>query len=390
MTMWSPTHVQVLVKGARGLNIKGKGTNDAFVTIGLGREKYQTSVKEKSSERVEWSEQCQLPIPLLGNVADISLTVLHRNFLGVDEFLGQINLPLKEFDVYERPKSRWFRLKCKPGQNKQDYRGEIEVKVGFTVKATANLGGSVVDVSKKKKGSVTSLHKTSGSISGSLMSLGRVEARSLKEMVKSVSQKAEKLSPKAKLSPGRISKQLSVLPENIHNEDPGVNSDDDEDAEISSLQSRETAGRQEAGQHERSLRLPPLTEDESSVYGFAEEMSGTKNKQSSDRSQIGSQSSLPSYNEATSGIFKNKKETKKKKKIIPVQSDFDSSSPSPSPPSLSPVPTTQSKIRISQSSINLARMQEPETDRSKKMLGKKLKSSYSEFLFCQKYLVVKA
>ena len=66
------------------------------------------------------------PIPLLGNVADISLTVLHRNFLGVDEFLGQINLPLKEFDVYERPKSRWYRLKCKPGQKKQDYRGEIE------------------------------------------------------------------------------------------------------------------------------------------------------------------------------------------------------------------------------------------------------------------------
>jgi len=32
--------------------------------------------------------------------------VLHRNFLGVDEFLGQISFPLREFDVYERPKSR--------------------------------------------------------------------------------------------------------------------------------------------------------------------------------------------------------------------------------------------------------------------------------------------
>ena len=117
------------------------------------------------------------PIPLHGNTADISLTVLHRNFLGVDEFLGQVSLPLAEFDVYERPKSRWFPLKCKPGQNKQDYRGEIEarnipcrnlmiyifyfgkVKLGFTVKANPNLGGSVVDLSKKKKGSVTSLHK---------------------------------------------------------------------------------------------------------------------------------------------------------------------------------------------------------------------------------------
>ena len=162
------------------------------MTIGLGKEKYQTTVKEKSSDRVEWGEQCELsvtvqirnslssyifrPIPLHGNVVDINLTVLHRNFLGVDEFLGQISLPLKEFDVYERPKSRWLPLRCKPGQNKSDYRGEIEarwgirtishltfwvlqVKIGFTVKATNNLGGSAVDLSKKKKGSITSLHK---------------------------------------------------------------------------------------------------------------------------------------------------------------------------------------------------------------------------------------
>ena len=36
------------------------GTNDAFVTIALGKEKFQTSVKEKSSEPVEWNEQCEL------------------------------------------------------------------------------------------------------------------------------------------------------------------------------------------------------------------------------------------------------------------------------------------------------------------------------------------
>ena len=59
--MWSPTHVQVLVKKAKDLITKGKnGTNDAFVTIALGKEKYQTSVKEKSSDSTEWSEQCEL------------------------------------------------------------------------------------------------------------------------------------------------------------------------------------------------------------------------------------------------------------------------------------------------------------------------------------------
>ena len=48
------------VRRAKGLNIKGKnGTNDAFVTIGLGKEKFQTSVKEKS-ENPEWLEQCEL------------------------------------------------------------------------------------------------------------------------------------------------------------------------------------------------------------------------------------------------------------------------------------------------------------------------------------------
>ena len=37
------------------------GTNDAFVTIALGKEKYQTSVKEKATtEMVEWCEQCEL------------------------------------------------------------------------------------------------------------------------------------------------------------------------------------------------------------------------------------------------------------------------------------------------------------------------------------------
>ena len=49
------------MKRAKGLNIKGKnGTNDAFVTIALAKEKYQTSVKEKAAENVEWCEQCEL------------------------------------------------------------------------------------------------------------------------------------------------------------------------------------------------------------------------------------------------------------------------------------------------------------------------------------------
>jgi len=78
------------------------------VTIALGKEKYQTSVKEKATKDVEWHEECELLIPEQGNTAEIILTALHRNFLGVDEFLGTINIPLSSFDVYERPKNKWY------------------------------------------------------------------------------------------------------------------------------------------------------------------------------------------------------------------------------------------------------------------------------------------
>ena len=45
-------------------------------------------------------------IPQQGNTAEIVLNVLHRNFLGVDEFLGMVSMPLRDFDVYERPKTK--------------------------------------------------------------------------------------------------------------------------------------------------------------------------------------------------------------------------------------------------------------------------------------------
>lgn len=49
------------VQRAKGLLIKGKhGTNNCFVIIALGKEKYQTSVKDKAPEAVEWHEECEL------------------------------------------------------------------------------------------------------------------------------------------------------------------------------------------------------------------------------------------------------------------------------------------------------------------------------------------
>lgn len=75
------------------------------------------------------------------------MTILHRNFIG-DEFLGQVSIPLSDFDVYDKPKNRWYSLKCKPGQEKTNYRGEIEVRVNFTVQSGVTAAGSLSELKK--------------------------------------------------------------------------------------------------------------------------------------------------------------------------------------------------------------------------------------------------
>ena len=110
----------------------------------------------------------------------------------------------------------WYPLGCKPGQNKTEYRGELEVKLGFTVRASESVGGSVADLSKKNKGSISSLNKVTdvpivrlghanifkvaGNIGGSLLSLGGREKKNLKKIAASVSTKVEKVGAKAKNS----------------------------------------------------------------------------------------------------------------------------------------------------------------------------------------------
>jgi len=187
--MWMPTHVQVTVQKASGLLTKGKNnTNDCFVTIALGKTKYQTSVKEKAEPSVEWHEECELPIPDQGNTAEIILTALHRNFLGVDEFLGRATVPLNELDVYERPRNRLYTLQSKPGkENKNKERGQLEVKIAFIVKS-----GSLTDLSKKEKhkSSIGQLSHMAQSVGGSLLSITSIEKRKgIKKFAKSIGSK---------------------------------------------------------------------------------------------------------------------------------------------------------------------------------------------------------
>ncbi|ERL94642.1 hypothetical protein D910_11917 [Dendroctonus ponderosae] len=232
--MWIPTHVQRAV----GLLTKGKNnTNDCFVTIGLGKIKYQTSTKEKAAAAVEWHEECELPIPEQGNTAEIVLTALHHNFLGVDEFLGRVTIPLNSLDIYERPKNKLYPLQSKPGGKQKD-RGQLEVKIAFNVKS-----GSLTNLSKKEKHR-SSLSHVAQSVGGSLLSLGSAEKRKgIKKFAKSIGSKMHLKGKKKEESDDGASSIGSVGSLNIRSQtlnrnyksrqtledaDPGVVSDEDE------------------------------------------------------------------------------------------------------------------------------------------------------------------
>ncbi|XP_003490087.1 rab11 interacting protein [Bombus vancouverensis nearcticus] len=268
--MWSPTHVQVTVQRAKNLLTKGKHkTNDCFVTIALGKEKYQTSVKEKASKDVEWHEECELLIPEQGNTAEIILTALHRNFLGVDEFLGTISIPLSSFDVYERPKNRWYTLGSKPGKENTKERGELEVKIGFIVKA-----GSLTDLSHKErhKSSLGQLSTAAHSIGGSLLSIGSFEKRKgLKKLAKSIGNRVKGKS-KHNLDKGddlneKDERKFRTTRQEPGEADPGVISEDEDEFTFDDLSHKSSAS---------SLNAPVVA-NSNSVASIASSNSSSNN-----------------------------------------------------------------------------------------------------------------
>lgn len=150
---WFPTHVQATVLQATGLSAKGKnGTNDAYTIIQLGKEKYSTSVAEKTLNPV-WREEASFELPGLlveGNpeVYELILIVMHRSLVGMDKFLGQRSINLNEiFDNKERKKIDWYTLESKPG-NKKKERGRIQVSIQFM---RNNMTASMFDLSMKEK-----------------------------------------------------------------------------------------------------------------------------------------------------------------------------------------------------------------------------------------------
>lgn len=206
-------------------------------------------------------------IPDKGNRAELVLTCLHRGNLQYEQFLGQVTLPLNEMDVYDRPRSKVYKLQSKPGQEKKDKdRGELEVRIGFNVKA-----GSLTDLNKKeKKGSTLGL---GANIGGSLLSIGTLEKRkSLAKFAKSLGSKVH-ISGKSKKdkynaesgsnsnsvssigsTPGSGSFAPRRFGQTVGDADPGVISEDDDEFVFDNL-SHKSSG---SSLNVKANTLPPL------------------------------------------------------------------------------------------------------------------------------------
>lgn len=79
---------------------KGKGGNDAYCMIGMGKEKFLTSVKQKSLSPV-WEEQAEFE---LGERADLKITVYHKSSI-IDEFVGRAVINVSELVSHDSNKS---------------------------------------------------------------------------------------------------------------------------------------------------------------------------------------------------------------------------------------------------------------------------------------------
>uniref|UniRef100_A0A4W5N3P3 Rab11 family-interacting protein 1-like n=1 Tax=Hucho hucho TaxID=62062 RepID=A0A4W5N3P3_9TELE len=149
---WYPTSVQVTVLQARSLRIKGKnGTNDAYAIMQVAKDKFATSVAEKSVAPV-WKEEATFELPLFhnGNTEKCTLHVhvMHRALVGPDKLLGQAVINLLELsEVKSRNKTEWHKLLDKAGKPDKD-RGEVLVDIQFMKN---NLTASMFDLSATDK-----------------------------------------------------------------------------------------------------------------------------------------------------------------------------------------------------------------------------------------------
>ncbi|XP_026130167.1 rab11 family-interacting protein 1-like [Carassius auratus] len=149
---WFPTSVQVTVLQARGLRSKGKnGTNDAYAIMQVAKDKFSTSVQEKSVAPV-WKEEAAFDLPLFhpsnAERCTLQVCVMHRALMGPDKMLGQATINLLELqDNKSRDKTEWFKLMGKTGKADKE-RGEVLLDIQFMKN---NMTASMYDLSGPDK-----------------------------------------------------------------------------------------------------------------------------------------------------------------------------------------------------------------------------------------------
>lgn len=127
-----------------------------------------------------------------------------------------------------------YELQDRQGRPKHKERGELEVKIGFSVRP-----GSLNDVSKKdgRRGSLGQLSQVAHNVGGSLASISSVDKKSFKKLAKTITKKIKKDRKAFEEEPavahsspnvGKKSNLLTVSRQVTGDADPGVISDEDE------------------------------------------------------------------------------------------------------------------------------------------------------------------
>lgn len=174
-------------------------------------------------------------------------------------------------DQFDKPRSKWYKLLSKPGQEKKDKdRGDLEVRTAFTVKA-----GSLSDLSKKDK-TKSSMTNIANNVGGSLLSLGQIEKRkSLKKFAKSLGSKMHVTGKKKKEkgedsdsytgsfsslgTPSLGTRNLHFITEN--NTDPGIISEDEDEFAFENLSHKSSGSSLNVRQKNNNLILTKQQED---------------------------------------------------------------------------------------------------------------------------------
>jgi len=126
----------VTITAARGLLAADivSNTSDPYCIVKVGRIEHKTSVVKKTLEP-KWKE-ATFTIPVVNtNQAIFEVTVLDHDFIGKDDFLGYVSMPVSLFEEGQT-NAGWYKLQS---YKKYKGKGELYMEITYTTKNKENL-----------------------------------------------------------------------------------------------------------------------------------------------------------------------------------------------------------------------------------------------------------